>query len=1222
MRVELSGAIKAGEYGFLVRNEDSGWSVTSATGEVIAAVEDKAPYTVLRRDNYRLLGLDDGTARVIRFADLHRHSDNSLQDGLTKVKDMVAKTEYAGALTDHGNMYGFLEFYKGMKEAGKHPIIGFEGYMESKEGMLDRRHVILLAKDNTGYKNLLKLTSESFDHFKQKPHVTWDMLEKYHEGILCMSACLGGAVPSALRAGDKKFAHELVERFISIFGREDFYIEIQNHHLEQEDIVRPQLVALADEYDLKIVATTDSHYPTPEDREAHDILLCMQTEKTINDPNRMRYDGDGYFLHNSEQMEELFSDYPEALDNSLEIAEKCNVEIRLGDVNLPNYDFPPPFTDADGYMVYIAKKGFHNRFNGTPMEHDKTYIERFDYEISMIKQMGFCAYFIIVWDFINYAKSHDIYVGPGRGSAAGSMVAYCMGITDLDPIKYNLLFERFLNPERISYPDIDTDIEHRGRPQVIQYMVQKYGAENVCRIVTFGTFASKQVLKDVARVLEQPASYGALLANMIPSGVEMTLDKAMETSIDLQKAYKEDAMAKRIFDIAKRIEGGKRHSSVHACGLCVAPSAVSDFLPTSMEIDEETGEKVLTAQVTMSEVEELSLIKMDLLGLKNMSVIHEVCDAVVKHVGEKEVLRQVHSTNAHFRFQDIPLNDRKTYEMLRDGQTGGVFQLESPGMTKVIRQMLEDVDNIPDDQLESVCFERLIAAVALYRPGPMDYIPEYIEGMRNPASVHYDCPEEEVVLSSTYGVLVYQEQLMQIAQRLAGYTLGEADILRKACGKKKKALMAQEQTKFIGGNREAYESGAAKHLILGCTGNGVVESIAAAIWEKVVKFASYAFNRSHAACYAYIGYVTAYMSCHWPAEFYAAMLNAFIEASDKTKSYLAQADKRGIKLMLPDIQKSECLFTGENGSILFGLQGISGLKSMAVKIVDERNANGSYGGLQNLYERMAARDAKLQKKSIEGLVYSGALNVFSENKAALLEQYSRIDVSYKADAENRQMNQISLFGEKDTTIPLPKTKAFSEEYAISKEMEMLGMYVSYHPTDLFSDRMEQHPEVKPLDAVVQMTPPTKNLKTLALIKNVKRFYTKQGKEMASFEAETKYASLPCVIFPDNMETNKPFLKDNEVYCLEGNLGRDLRNEALQMLVREIIIPEHVLTPVKPAIKVTVHNKEEQTKVINFVKRHPGEVPVVLVAGGKEYPLKQRVSDDWDAFAFFNNFGNN
>ncbi len=1208
MRISLQGQIPDGEYGFL-RHDGSKWNVTY-NDEKINCDMDESAFAVLNRSEYRLLGLPNGDARVIRFADLHRHSDNSLQDGMTKVSDMVKRTEYSGALTDHGNMYGFLEYYKKMREAGKQPILGFEGYMVDMHDKLEGRHVILLAKDFQGYKNLLKLTSESFDHFHYKPHITWEMLAQYHEGIICLSACLAGVIPSALSDGNESEARAAIERFMQIFGKDDFYIEIQRHHIALEDKIRPKLVALAKEYELKIVATTDSHYPTPEDREAHDILLCLQTGKTISDPNRMKYDGDGYFLFDSEQMEELFAEYPEALDNTLEISEKCHVEIPLGEVNLPNYEIPAEFESPHDYMLHIAKEGFADRFRGTPHFEERSYWDRFNYEAEMIKNMGFASYFIIVWDFINFAKTNDIYIGPGRGSAAGSMIAYCMGITDLDPIAYDLLFERFLNPERISWPDIDTDIEYSGRAKVIQYMIQKYHAPNVCRIITFGTFAAKQSIKDVARVLEYPVSFRNKISDMIPSAVGMTIERALEESPEFARSYRENDDVRRVVDIAKKIEGGKRHASQHACGLCVAPKAVSEFLPTSMEIDEETGEKALTSQVVMTEVEELGLIKMDLLGLRNLGVIHEVLNSIQTNYGKEAILEQIGSERDVVRYQDIPLDDRATYKMLRDGFTGGVFQLESPGMTKVVVQMLEDVDTLPDERVGEL-FERLIAAVALYRPGPMDYIPDYISSMKDPSSIHYDCPEEESILASTFGVMVYQEQLMQIAQKLARYSLGDADILRKACGKKKKDLMAKEHVRFVSGNHEEFESGKATHLIPGCINNGISEKVAEGIWDKMTKFGSYAFNRSHAACYAYIAYLTAYMSCHWPNEFYAAMINAFINNSDKTKSYLSQASDRGIPLLVPDIQKSICLFAyhPEDKAILFGLQGISGLKAAAVDIVAERDKNGPFKDLQDLYFRMGDRGTKLQKKAVERLIYAGALNCFSDNKAALLQQLEKVDLEYNDVAAERLAGQYSFFGEEDLKIPLPDVKPFSKAMELEKELETLGMYVSSHPTDLYTDKFLTHPTIKRLEDVVNMDA-GRAIKTLGLVKDYKEFYTKKNHEkMCAFTLEVKYASINCVMYPKYYANAKDVIGNNAILCVSGDLISDNRDEAkTQISVKSVEFPDYMIERDQCVI-INVSNKQEQENAITYVKENPGSTPVYLKAHGKTFRLKSSIDDN-------------
>lgn len=1201
MRIKVAG-LKPGNYAEM-RRENEHWSLY-LDGEKVSIERNGPVYKDLKRDRYRLLGIESGVGRVIRFADLHRHSDCSLLDGMTKIPDMVMKTEYAGALTDHGVMYGFLEYYKAMKKAGKKAIIGFEAYMESLNGQLMGHHVVLLAKNEQGVKNLFKLTSGGYDNFRRKPHVTWQMLSQYHEGIICMSGCLKGIIPQALKEGNLQQARYAVKKFITIFGVDDFYIEIQRHKLHEEDRVRPLLIQLAKEFNVKVVATTDSHYPTKDDAYAHDVLLCLQMGKTIDDPDRMKFEGEGYHLMDSEEMETWFSDYPEALDNTLEIADKCKVDLTLNEVNLPKYTIPRKFKSPSDYMVHIAKKGYHDRFGGTVNETDQEYKERFEYEIEMIKQMGFESYFIIVWDFINFCRKENIYVGPGRGSAAGSLVAYCLGITDIDPIKYGLLFERFLNPERISWPDIDSDIEYSRRPEVISYMIKKYGAENVCRIVTFGTLAAKQAVRDVGRCLGKPASYTTKLSGMIPKGVGMTIHKAIEMAPELKHVYDSDQEARCIIDIAMRLEGNRRHSSQHACGLALSPTPVSDYLPTSMEVNDETGEKALTSQVIMTEVEELSLIKMDLLGLKNMGVIHEVMERIEKTRGKDNVLKMIGSNSGTVRYQDIPLNDRDTYRMLAKGLTGGVFQLESEGMTHLVQDLLADIETLPDERLDE-CFERIVAAVALYRPGPMDYIPEYLEGVKDTTKVRYDCPEEKPILSRTYGVMVYQEQLMQIARELAGYSLGEADILRKACGKKKKDMMDKEHERFVYGNRADYDAGKTKHLIPGCVQNGISEEAAEMIWTKMAKFAEYAFNRSHAVCYAYIGVITAYMACHWTQEFYAALLNAFIDNSEKIREYLSQASARGIQLLAPDINLSSCTFKAENGNIRFGLQGIIGIKVEAERIVEERQERGKFKSFQELYERMAARDERLNKKGLESLIYSGALSSFNTNKAAMIEMIPLLEKNEHCMAEARKMGQISLFGDIDNQIAIPDVVPMQPREELSHEREVLGMYLSRHPVDDLLEAVKRNSKYIVLEELAGGGI-RNNVKTIGMVRNVRTFVTKKGYQMASFMLETRYAAMPCVVYSDMYEKILGTLHEEAVVAINGNVAPDNRGDGIQLIVKEMIDEVALRRRIVP-VEVQVANKEEQDQVIRYVKMHPGTQIVVLVApDGKRYPLRNLV----------------
>lgn len=1220
MILALDGFVPAGEYGHIERKTNAAGDVEwrAVYKEQTIALSDTERFSQLSRETYLLQGLEDKSARVITHAALHRHSHNSLLDATTKIKELVAKTEFCGALTDHGNMYGFLEYYQAMKEAKKKPIIGIEAYMVDMEGKLAGNHVILLAKNLQGYKNLLKLTSESFREEnvkRQKPHVTWAMLEQYHEGIICMSACLSGLIPRLLAEQDYEKAKLVVERFLGIFG-DDFYIEIQNHHFERETAVRPQLVALARECGVKIVATSDSHYAMPEDREAHQAVRCLARGKTLYDDSMKWYDGDGYWLLSSEEMEERFAEYPEALDNSLEIADKCNLEIPLGAVNLPNYKIPAPYTSPDEYMEHIAREGFQSRFQGTEHLSDPVYLERFQYEIDMIKQMGFPSYFVIVWDFINFARQNNIYVGPGRGSAAGSLIAYCMGITDVDPIHYNLLFERFLNPERVSYPDIDTDIEHRGRPLVMQHMRQLYGENNVCRIITFGAFAAKRAILDMAKVLGCSSSFGVSLAKYIPAMPGVTIEDALEQSYELSSAYKTDPMAKRVIDLALKIEGNKRHASVHACGVAVAPGPVSDYLPTAYMTEEKTGERCLVSQVPMTDVEPLSLIKMDLLGLENLDVIHMTIDRVVKNIGKDAMLQLLHSQGPDIRYQDIPLGDRATYEMLRAGNTGGVFQFESSGIKQVLQDMLYDLPQMTDEELAAgKAFERMVVTNALYRPGPMDCIPQYLQGMRDPDKVVYDSPEEEPILNSTYGVMVYQEQLMHIAQALAGYTLGRADIIRKGAAKKKRSILDKEHPVFVAGNHAEYEAGKDKNYAPGCIQNGIPRQVAEQIWAKMEKFGQYAFNRSHSVCYAWVGYLTAWLKCHFPKEFYASMLTEFLSDTDKKKVYLSQVNRMGIKILPPNVQTSPLNFSDCEDGIEFGLYGISGLKSQAVAIVQERERGGPFKDAQDFYFRLADAGAKLDKTSVEGLVYSGALSCFSSNKAALLNYFKILKKEY-TNSGNMIEGQMTLLTGDLAVIPMPQIKPMSRAEEMQKEREAVSIYLSQHPTDIYAPKLRKRYDYIPLEDIVQMTAAKKQVKTMGLVMALKHFYTKgTNNEMAVFTLETRFRELPCVIFPKQFEKLSDQVKEGQVLCFQGDLVEDRKKEdAYQFAVSEVYLPEAELQKELRGVMIKVNNKVEQDAVLNYIRQHPGDGAVILSACGTEFPQRIKVDDSDESFA--------
>lgn len=1177
MKIPCSLPVKEGDYVFLVN--DGCWHIEYETpaGNKERQDVDSPELNRLWRKEYRGI-YQAGAVNVIRFADLHRHSDCSLMDGLSKIPDMVKKTEYAGALTDHGNMYGFVSYYKAMKAAGKKPILGFEAYTENLEGDLCGAHLILLAKNLEGYKNLLYLTSESFEHFHKKPHVTWEMLRSHHEGVIATSACMAGVAGQYIQKGNLEAARFALKEYQKIFG-EDFYIEIQRHHFPEEEAVMGQMAQLAAELGIKLLATVDSHYTDQGDKQAHESLLCLQTKKTLLEEH-WTFSGDGYYIHTSEEMEVLFHDLPEALDNTLDVADKCDVVVPLGDINMPHFEVPQPFQTPEEYFEYLCSNGFKKRFAGTPKLKDPEYLKRYSYEMNMIRQMGFVSYFLIVQDYCNYARDHDIYVGPGRGSAAGSLLAYCLGITDLDPIELGLLFERFLNPERISMPDVDIDFEHTRRHEVLEYVTNKYGAENVCHIVTFGTLAAKQSVKDMARVMGYPVSLGLTISKMIPQEPHMTLDKAMAKNPEFKSSYENDADVKKVVDMAKYVEGCRRNSSVHACGFVLSNGPVRQYLPVSKELDPDTGLKVITSQVVGPEVEELSLLKMDFLGLKNMTVIHDVIRNIAKTRGIK------------IDYHEIPLDDRATYEMLRDGQTGGVFQLESAGMTSVVSRMLSDLDDLKDDQLHE-CFERMIAAVALYRPGPMDFIDDYIAGMRNKSMIHYDCPEEESILSSTYGVMVYQEQLMQIAQKLAGYTLGRADILRKACGKKKKDLMDAEHAVFVYGDKA---SG-----IPGCVGNGIQADVAEEIWNKMTKFASYAFNRSHAACYAYIAMITAYMRCHWGPEFYAAMCDAFYENSDKLQNYLIQATKAHIKILPPDINLSGAGFISDNGKdIRFGFSGLKGVKNFASKFVAEREEHGPFQGPQDLYHRMNMRNEKPNKTILASLTWSGALDSFGYTKTSLMDSWKNIEKASDEEKNIKETGQVCLFGR--VPVSIPNAPEASDEELMNKEREMVGFYLSKHPIDAI------YPLIDPSEHVSLLADlpdhPSKHVKTVGLISNVKPLFTKkEGKRMFTFTLSDRFSDIRCVVFPADTEANASQIKDDAVVLVDGALNGE--DEDRQIIVRTILSRDQILKK-RQKIIVKVHSKDEQERLLAYINGHRGKTPVVLLANGKLYPLKRGV----------------
>lgn len=1165
------------------------------------------------------------------YAHLHGHSDNSLLDGLTKVKDYVKHGTHDMALTDHGVLYGMVDFYKQMKKAGKKAIIAFEAYVEDPlTKKLDMMHLCLFAKDLTGYHNLLKLCSLASDtSYRGKPHVTDALLRQYHEGVVASAACLGGPIQQYLLKDDVDSARKIVEYYCSIFGKENFFLEVQRHHIPEEPKVERYILLLSEEYGLPIIATTDSHYTHKDEAAAHEVLLCLQTGKTMAEKH-MQFEGDGYWIHTSEEVEELFSDHPEWLDNTLTLAAMCDVQVPLGGVNLPHFDIPAPFATPEAFFDHLCREGYKEKFGHYPEdETDTVYRERYDYELAMIKQMGFVSYFLVVQDYIDWARKHDIYVGPGRGSAAGSLIAYCVGITDLDPIKLNLLFERFLNPERVSWPDVDTDFEHSRREEVINYVKEKYGHNNVCRIVTFGTMAARMAIRDVARVLGYPNYMGTSISKLIPEEPHMTIDLAMKKNPELKNRYESEPDVKKIIDVAKAVEGSKRHASQHACGVVLAPSPVDDFLPTSMLKNDETGEKDVTSQVVMSEVEELSLLKMDFLGLKNMGVIHFVMDTI-RRTRPEFVKAMEQKLGRTFRYQDIPLTDRETYKMLSKGMTAGVFQLESPGMTDVVVRTITDVDNMPDSDIMQ-CFENLIAAVALYRPGPMDYIDDYVEGS-HAKNIQYDLPEEEDILKSTYGVIVYQEQVMQLVQKLAGFSMGRADVVRKAMGKKKQDVMDAEREVFLYGNKAAFDSGKDEKYAPGCVANGIDENVAKHIWEKMENFAKYAFNRSHAACYAYIAYLTAYMSCHWKEEFYCGMLNAFIEISDKLRAYLTQAYRRGIEILPPDINKSDKWFSveellDENGNpkknpdgspvlaIRCGLKGLKSVGKMADEIIRCRGDH-PFESYYEFYHRCDKMGAKINRGALESLIYSGALNCFGMKKAILLAGISILDANSKQEAKVLD-GQCNLFDEPgnekyrgvdfDSMDSLKTLKDPDKRTLMEREKDSIGFYLTAHPMDDIYPLVQNDKLFKVVADLESSTEDIKPVKTAGIVKNIRQRFTKNNEEMCSFTLEDKFGSINCVIFPRYLPPVKDKLQEGVIVQVTGEMRID-DNFGNQIIVDGVLSEESIgIGVLRDPITIEIGSKNEQMELLDYIRSHPGHTPVILRAKGKNYPIKPKLS---------------
>ena len=1128
------------------------------------------------------------------FVHLHIHSEFSLLDGANRIKDLPVRAKELGmkamAITDHGVMYGAIDFYKACKKEGIKPIIGCEVYVANrsrfdKEPGIDNKynHLILLAKNNQGYKNLSKLVSIGFtEGYYYKPRIDLEVLEQYHEGLICLSACLAGAVNQALLNGQNEKAEEIALWHKRVFG-EDYYIEIQNNGIKEQVLANQKLVQLARKLDISLVATNDAHYLKREDAYNHEILLCIQTGKRMSDEDRMRFETDELYVKSPEEMSSYFSAFPDAIENTVKIAEKCNVEFEFGHTILPNYDVPPEYPTHYDFFKKLCDDGIKNRYGENPSQE---ILDRATYELGVIQKMGYVDYFLIVWDFIHYAKTHNIPVGPGRGSGAGSIIAYAIEITDIDPMKYGLLFERFLNPERISMPDFDVDFCYERRQEVIDYVSRKYGHDHVSQIITFGTMSARMVIRDVARVLDFPYAEADKLAKMIPNELHITIKKALEQNKELNDLYENDEQIHKLLEIAMGLEGMPRQASTHACGVVITKEPVDTYVPLYVRDGQ------ISTQYIMTTLEELGLLKMDFLGLRTLTVIQDTIDLVKKGRGMDVTF-------------DKDMSDSKVYKLWQNGDTSGIFQFESQGMTNFMKELKPD------------CLEDLIAGVSLYRPGPMDQIPRYIRGKQHPGHNEYTHPSLEPILNVTYGCMVYQEQVMQIVRDLAGYSLGRADLVRRAMGKKKLDVMAKEREIFINGQVD--ENG--NIVVPGCVRNGIDAESANKIFDEMAEFAKYAFNKSHAACYAVVAYRTAYLKAYYPAEFMASMLNSFLGNLDKVPEYIDECKKLGIEILKPDINRSSTKFTVEDGKIRFGLGSIKNVGIQPVdNIIKEREEHGKFASFVDFCERMAGES--VNKKCVESLIKAGTFAEFPETRATLLASFETIiDTiqSYNKKGMNGQVSMFDLGGEEGNNLDEIKYNfveepELNEKELLSMEKEMLGIYISGHPlekikeaiiasTNISSLQMKEIDELNSISSDeenpdIRVKERTKfvdgqEVKIAGIITSVKKKYTKNNKIMVFLTIEDLYGSAEIIVFEPTYLKSQDLLIEENIVMIDGRLS--IREDDATKIVAREIKNFGESKPKMLILNITNTTEEQKAKLRGAIKFFTGELNNISVA---------------------------
>ena len=1069
------------------------------------------------------------------FVHLHVHTEYSLLDGSNKIKECVARVKELGmdsvAITDHGVMYGVIDFYRAAKAAGIRPILGCEVYVapgsrfdkEAGAGKDDRYyHLVLLAENDLGYHNLMKIVSRGFtEGYYYKPRVDLELLREYHEGLIALSACLAGEVQKNIQRGMYEEGKAAALRYQDIFGEGNFFLELQDHGMPEQRLVNQSLLRMSQETGIELVATNDVHYTYAEDEKPHDILLCLQTGKKLKDEDRMRYEGGQYYIKSEEEMRELFPYALQALQNTQRIADRCQVEIEFGVTKLPKYDVPEGYTSWE-YLKKLCYDGLAARYPDAGQQLK----ERLEYELSTIRSMGYVDYFLIVWDFINYARTQDIMVGPGRGSAAGSIVSYCLGITSIDPIKYQLLFERFLNPERVSMPDIDVDFCFERRQEVIDYVVRKYGEDRVVQIVTFGTLAAKGVIRDVGRVMDLPYGYVDSIAKMIPGELNITLDRALTMNPELKKLYQEDEQVRELIDMSRRLEGLPRHTSMHAAGVVIGQKAIDEFVPLSLGSDGS-----VTTQFTMTTLEELGLLKMDFLGLRTLTVIQDAQKLASKSAGRE------------INVDAIDYDDKAVLNSIGTGKTDGVFQLESAGMKSFMKE------------LKPQSLEDIIAGISLYRPGPMDFIPKYIKGKNHPELITYDCPQLEHILAPTYGCIVYQEQVMQIVRDLAGYTLGRSDLLRRAMSKKKGDVMQKERQNFVYGNPE--------ENVPGCIANGIDEKTANQIYDEMIDFAKYAFNKSHAAAYAVVAYQTAWLKYYYPVEFMAALMTSVIDNSGKVSEYIYTCRQMGIEILPPDINKGVGNFSVDNGRIRYGLAAIKSIGRPVIEaIIKEREAAGEFKTLKDFIERLSGKE--VNKRTIESFIKSGAFDSLGGTRKQFMVIYLQVMDQVNRERKYSMTGQMSLFDmvsddqKAEFDIPLPNVGEYEKETKLAFEKEVLGIYLSGHPLEEYEDKWKKNITRTTLE--FQLDEETGRAKVhdgaketvggMITAKTIK--YTKNNKVMAFLTLEDLAGSVEVIVFPKDYEKNQQYLEEESKVFIRGRVSEE--DEADSKLICETVIP--------------------------------------------------------------------